>query len=193
MGKQASPFRYGFKTEASGLASEVRQELGLTSLERLDPWQLAGHLEIPVVALSDLAGDHAAIRHLLNVEPEAFSAATVFCGVQRTIVHNDGHSLQRQHSNLTHELAHGLLMHPPKPALDTLGCRDWDPAIEAEADWLAGELLVTKEAAMQVALGKWTEQGAALKLGVSTDMIRFRVNMTGARKIVQRAAARKAG
>lgn len=193
MGRQASPFRYGFKTEASDLAREVREELGLGSLEGLDPWALASHLEISILALSDLAKDHSAILHLLHVETDVFSAATVFCGVQRTIVHNDGHSLQRQHSNLTHELAHGLLMHPPKPALDAIGCRDWDPAIEAEADWLAGELLVTKEAAMQVALKKWTEQSAALKLGVSVEMIRFRVNMTGARKIVQRATARKAG
>ena len=46
--------RRGFKTEAEALAKEVRAELGLAKLDCLDPHQLARHLEIPVVGLSDL-------------------------------------------------------------------------------------------------------------------------------------------
>ena len=37
--------RKGFKAEAARLAEEVRRELGLDSLDRLDPWRLARHLE----------------------------------------------------------------------------------------------------------------------------------------------------
>jgi hypothetical protein len=51
-------------------------------------------------------------------------------GTERTIVHNDSHTDGRVNSNITHEAAHGLLLHPPTPALDDRGCRMWDRGIE---------------------------------------------------------------
>lgn len=82
--------------------------------------------------------------------------------------------------------------HPPTPALDNNGCRDWNQAIEDEATWLAGELLVTKEAAMAVARGQWAERQAVTELGVSLDLLRWRINATGARTIVKRTQAARA-
>jgi Zn-dependent peptidase ImmA (M78 family) len=142
----AVPYQRGFKTAAAELANDTRDELGLGPLDRLDPNALAELLAIPVITLGDLAHDRPGIRHLLEVEPDAFSAVTVFQGTRRTIVHNDGHSLARQNSNLGHEMSHGLLHHPPTPALDDSGCRVWDQDIEDEAGWLAGCLLVTEQA-----------------------------------------------
>jgi Zn-dependent peptidase ImmA (M78 family) len=187
-------FRRGFKTESSNLAREVRQELGVAPLDRLDPRKLAKHLDIPILLLSELVVDAPSLNHLLTNEPDAFSAVTVFCGTRRTIVHNDGHAPARRNSNVSHELSHGLLHHPPTPALDAVGCRIWNQDIEDEAGWLAGELLVTFEAAMAVARQEWTMTEATRRLRVSQDMVRFRVNMSGARTIVKRAtASRRAG
>jgi hypothetical protein len=118
--------RRGFKTEARAISREVRGELGLRPIDPLDPRALAEHLSIPVVPLSELPGCSEASFYFGAVEPEAFSAVTVFQGRYRTIVHNDVHSAGRQHSNISHELAHGLLNHAPQPALDELGCRYWD-------------------------------------------------------------------
>jgi uncharacterized protein DUF955 len=188
----AEKYRYGFKTEATGIASEVRAELKLGSLDCLDPSALAAHLDIPIWSLSEFVAAEPLIAPLLNHESGAFSAVTVFCGTRRTIVHNDGHSDGRKNNNLAHELAHGLLLHPPTPALDNNGWREWNQQIEDEATWLAGELLVTKEAAMAVARGQWAEGFAAAHLGVSVDLIRWRVNVSGARTIVQRAQAARA-
>ena len=53
--------------------------------------------------------------------------------VARTIVHNNGHAFVRQNSNIAHELSHGLRHHPPTPAIDNKGCRNWSQAIEDEA------------------------------------------------------------
>ncbi|MDX6584730.1 MAG: hypothetical protein QOI10_3914, partial [Solirubrobacterales bacterium] len=164
-------------------------ELGLGPLDRLDPIALAELLAIPVITLGDLAHDRPGIRHLLEVEPDAFSAVTVFQGTRRTIVHNDGHSLARQNSNLGHEMSHGLLHHPPTPALDDSGCRVWDQDIEDEAGWLAGCLLVTEQAALATARGRWTLSEAAERFAVSVSMMRFRLNATGAVRRVQRAQA----
>src|SRR5438046_2944464 len=107
-------YRRGFKSEANAIAHEVRSELGLRALDRLDPVRLADYLQVPVIALSGLARDAPfATRHFGEVEVGAFSAATVFSGPRRTIVHNDAHSNGRQASNLTHELGHALLLHEP--------------------------------------------------------------------------------
>ena len=184
-------YRRGFKTEARTLALEVRAELRLHALDRLDPRALAAHLEIPTWTVSEFVAERPCVAPLLTTELSAFSAATVFDGTRRTIVHNDGHTSARQNSNLAHELAHGLLLHPPTPALDDTGCRNWNEDIEDEASWLAGELLVTVEAAMAVARGQWTMSAAGERLGVSQELMRYRLNMTGARKIVQRAASRR--
>jgi Zn-dependent peptidase ImmA (M78 family) len=180
-------FRRGFKTEANSLALEVRAELRLKTLERLDPLALARLLEIPVIKLSDFAGKSEGAKFLLHTEPEAFSAVTVFAGSKRTIVHNDSHADGRINSNITHEAAHGLLLHPPTPALDDRGCRLWDQGIEDEAHFLAGALLVPEDAALAIARGKFTVPDAAEYFGVSTRMIQYRLNVTGAPARVARA------
>jgi Zn-dependent peptidase ImmA (M78 family) len=186
-------FRRGFKTEGNEIVAEVRGELGLTHYDPLDPDVLARWLEIPVIGLSDFLTDAPAVSHLLGTEPDVFSAVTVFAGSQRTIVHNDAHALTRQRSNLSHELAHGLLLHPPTPALDDSGCRHWNQDIEDEAGWLGGALLVPEAATMAIAKGRWTAEGAAHHFAVSPAMIRFRLNATGALKRIQRARGVRAG
>jgi hypothetical protein len=97
-------------------------ELGLGLTARLDPWQLAHRLDIPVLALSDLS-EHApgAVRHFQQVGAAEFSAVTVFRGSRRVVVYNDAHSRGRQASNVGHELAHGLLLHEPSPRSTTTG------------------------------------------------------------------------
>jgi Zn-dependent peptidase ImmA (M78 family) len=186
-------FRRGFKTEANALAADVRGELGLGLFEALDPHALAAWLEIPIIRLSEFVDEAPAVAYLLEVEQDVFSAVTVFAGSRRTIVHNDAHAPTRQHSNLTHELAHGLLLHPPTPALDNIGCRHWDQDIEDQASWLGGALLVPEPAAMAIAKGRWTIESAAQHFAVSPAMIRFRLNATGATRRVERSRRATSG
>ena len=182
--------RRGFKSEAAALAQEVRAELGLGPFDRLDPRLLARHLGIPVVPLSELSASLPSAQHFLSVEQKAFSALTVFAGHRRMVVHNDSHSEARQNSNLAHELAHALLRHEPAAALDSkTGCRDWNDIKEQEADWLDGELLVTRQMALDVARGRLTRQDAQQRLGVSDQMLTWRINKTGAGKRVEREQA----
>ncbi|MDE0268075.1 MAG: ImmA/IrrE family metallo-endopeptidase [Acidimicrobiaceae bacterium] len=184
--------RRGFKKEASELAEEVRGELRLGPFDCLDPRRLAQHLEIPIIPLSEYSDICKDAQYLFSIEPDAFSAVTVFDNHQRLIMHNDSHSVPRQNSNLAHELSHGLLLHEPAAALDKkTGCRIWDPTNEEEADWLAGELLVTNKMALAVARGRFTPQHAMTKLCVSRQMLEWRLNMTGAFKRVQFEKAKR--
>jgi Zn-dependent peptidase ImmA (M78 family) len=180
-------YRRGFKSEAESLAHEIRAELALGPLDPLDPRALAEHLEIPVIPLSDIESTDPGVRPLLENEQGAFSAITVFRGNRRVIVHNDAHHPTRQNSNIAHELAHGLLLHPPTPALDNKGCREWNEDVEDEANWLAGALLITEDAAVSVVRRRHTLDLAAAMYSVSIPMMRFRINCTGARQRVERA------
>ncbi len=186
-------YRRGFKSEANATAIEVRAELGLAALDRLDPWQLAELLDVPIWTLTELGRTAPdAVRYLKHVEPEAVSAVTVFRGTRRTVVHNDAHSAGRQASSVAHELSHGLLHHQPAPALDDSGCRVWDQGIEDEAQWLAGALLIPEDAALWIVRAGLPEDQAAERFGVTSPMVRFRVNVTGARARVSRSTRLRA-
>jgi hypothetical protein len=176
------------KKHVNELAATTRGELGLEPFDRLNPLALAEHLAIPVHPLSELrAANPDAADHLLHREPESFSAVTVFRGPLRFIVHNDSHAPSRQNSNICHELSHGLLLHEPAPAVDASGCRDWDQVMEDEAQWLAGALLVPEVVVVVGVKRGRSEQELAHAYGVSVEMIRWRINLTGARRRAARA------
>jgi hypothetical protein len=183
--------RRGFKKEAHALAREVRADLGLAPVDPLDPFALASFLEIPVYPLSDLRdGAAEAVRHLTERDPSAFSAVTIFQGMRKTIWHNDGHALVRQRSNVAHEIAHALLFHTPSSDPDPVRARPWDKAAEEEAQWLGGALLVSYEAALALARAGTDTVLGATRYGVSTEMVTYRLNVTGALLRAARARAR---
>ncbi|MEV4032314.1 ImmA/IrrE family metallo-endopeptidase [Streptomyces umbrinus] len=172
--------RHGFKAEANRLAVQMRRELRLHPASPLAPTRLAEHLAIPVRTFSSAMADDARIERLLTTEQEAVSALTVHAGPRRQIWVNDSHDPGRQNSSADHEIAHALLMHSPGPALDVRGCRHWDGEIEEEADWLAGNLLITNEAAWSIARNGLSPEEAMLRYGVSRSMLTWRMNMSGA-------------
>src|SRR5207253_2409969 len=132
--------------------------------------------DIAIIPLSQLTGCEEAAHHFAVIERDSFSAATVFNGRRRTIVHNDVHLLGRQHSNISHELAHGLLNHAPGPALDDRGCRVWDPEVEAEATYLGAVMLATHETALNVVRRGLSVPTAAGRYGVSDRLMAWMIN-----------------
>ena len=179
--------RRGFKKEAKELAVDVRSELGLGDHDPLDPWALMTLLDIPVLTLSEFQNEsQLCVHHFTTTEVDVFSAVTVFHGSRRLIVHNDAHARSRQVSNLTHEAAHGLLHHTPAPAMDELGCRQWNDEAEKEAEYLAGALLVPDNAALRIVRKDLPLPTVAEQLGISTGMLSYRLNVSGARTRVRR-------
>jgi Zn-dependent peptidase ImmA (M78 family) len=174
--------RRGFKSEANWLARNVRDDLGIAAHLPICPWRLAELLGFPVIALSEFAeSEPDAVLYLRSQQGQRdFSAITLFKGTSRLIIHNDGHRLTRQTANIAHELAHGLLLHPPKPPFDEHGSRHYDPVIEEEANWLGPALLVSEEAANHVVRMSLPLSKASDVYGVSQDLMRMRLNVTGA-------------
>jgi Zn-dependent peptidase ImmA (M78 family) len=177
----------GFKSYASRLALEVRAELALSVLDPLDPWALAEHLGIPIDGVRSFAREVPRSRIFGGRERASFSAVTVLDGPMRRIVVNDYHVPARQVSSIAHELAHGLLMHPPAPPFDPRTMlRVHIPVIEQEASFLGGALLVTEAAALAVVANGNDIRAGASRYGVSEDLMRWRINVTGAAKRIER-------
>jgi Zn-dependent peptidase ImmA (M78 family) len=187
--------RRGFQAEAERLATEIRQELGLGVDDRFEPPQLALAYGVPVVPITDLVdqgADESAVWQLTITDRGCFSAATVFIGTSRLIVYNPSHSDRRLANSLAHELSHLLLEHEPGPALGPGGCRTWDGEVEAEADALAGMLLISREAALACARVGLPHAVGAARFGVSTELMRWRTDHSGASRQAA-AEARRAG
>ncbi|MCW5687110.1 MAG: ImmA/IrrE family metallo-endopeptidase [Pseudolabrys sp.] len=180
--------RRGFKAEANWYAREVRRELGLMAHAPINPWQLAEHLGFPVLPLSEYASTIPdAVRYLRSAAGQNdFSAITLFAGQERWIIYNDGHDPKRQAADISHELAHGLLLHPPKAPFDKHGSRHYDADREAEANWLGPALLISDEAAIHIAERGLSLQVASNRYGASQPLVRMRLNVSGASRRVAR-------
>jgi len=179
----------GFKSEAERISAEVRSELHLAFDDRLNPRDLAEHLALPVLGLSELSGAaqwSSFGPYFTKADPDSFSAVTIFEGYRRFIVHNDSHHPNRQSSNLTHEISHTVLEHEPAPVADTEGNRFWNHEIEEQASWLGAALLVPREATLRMILDGWTQAEIADHFGVSEALCKWRIAQTGILQQVQR-------
>lgn len=183
----------GFKSECESMASGVRAEMGLHGHAPLDARVLAEHLGVPLHPLSALDGNGvgAAVRHVRE-NTAVLSAMTIFPEWprhRRVIIFNNANSEARQNSDIAHELSHGLLLHEPRGAIVN-GCRDYARSEEDEAAWLSGCLLVPRAAAVAIAMAGTAMGVAAVEYGVSTQMMTYRVNSTGARRQAEASRAR---
>lgn len=179
--------RRGFKSEANDYAREFRSELGLQPHEPMSPWELANHLEIPIIPLSDLVnGASEAVAILKGRERSSFSAVTLFEDTRRMILHNDAHHPRRQASNIAHEISHAVLGHTPGPSLDQRSIGLFDKKQEEEAHWLGYALLISEEAALFIVQEGMSMDQTIEIYGVSRDLIEFRIRKTGADVKVKR-------
>lgn len=182
----------GFKTDANWYAREMRRELGLTPRCPLCPWKLARHLDFKLSSLKEfevLAPEVVAYLRSAAGQKD-FSAITLFDGLVRWIIYNDGHARKRQAADIAHELAHGLLLHPSKPPFDGNGSRHYDAEKEAEANWLGPALLISDEAAVWIIEEEMTLHEASDYYSASIHVVRMRLNVSGAAiRVARRRAA----
>jgi hypothetical protein len=180
--------RRGFKTEARGLALELRAELGLDAYGQFDPYALADQYGIPVFRLSDLGQDPVASEaagHYAQDGSATFSAALVPVGSTRIVLDNDAHDPRRRRNSVSHEMSHLVLEHEFGQVLLTSdGYRAFSPDKEEEADWLGGELLIPYAAAERAARLDWDDDQVADAYNVSVPLARMRMNYSGARRVI---------
>ena len=96
------------------------------------------------------------------------------------IVYNDEHALPRHRSNLAHEFAHALLQHPARDS--GIGTQA-EEENEAEAAWLSGVILLPAHQARHIAGTRMSREAAERQFEISSEMLRYRLNVTGAAKM----------
>jgi IrrE N-terminal-like domain len=175
-------FRRGFKAEANRISLRVREQMGLRPIDPIDPAKVCAHFDIVLLKLSELDCDSSSF---LGANHSCFSAVTVPCGLRTAIVHNDSHHAYRQRSNICHELAHCFLGHQCTPPLTESGERARDGGVEAEANFLAGALLIPNEASIHI-VRQGLVSAAQGVYGVSQPMLDYRLRVSGARTIHSR-------
>jgi hypothetical protein len=180
-----------FNKAATGrLALEVRAELGISPTDVFDPYGLAELYGVDVVRLSELDCAPEVLSHFSHIRPEVFSGAVLPIGTGVVMIENDSHLSVRRRSTVSHEMAHVVLEHSFTAAMVSEdGCRTVDSLQEDQANWLAGELLIPGGIARYLGVRGVTADEAAERFNVSVEMARWRINVSGGRKIAQRTSA----
>ena len=194
--------RRGFKAWCERAAGDYRQPLGVSPTAALDLNRLAARLGVRVTTPTGIPTlSDAARRQLLETDPDSWSAVTLVRGGAGLVILNSAHSAARRRSSLAHELAHLVLNHAAdathlgEPGLLFRG--SFDREQEDEATWLAGCLLVPRDGLLAATRQTASEEALARRFGVSGDLIRWRLSMTGVLRQIRRfsrpAASRAPG
>lgn len=178
----------GFKSYAENLAIQVRKEMGIPAHGRLCAFELAGFLGVPTLGFSKLAAGAKSLgvtAKQLNALEKEVHGLCIPLGTGRAILYNDTNLPARQQSDVAHEASHILLRHPLADIMSgAIGERS--KQLEDEAAHLGGALLLPLPAALHVLKQQMTIDGAATEYGISTEMVAYRCNVSGARAIYRR-------
>jgi len=191
--------RRGFKAEADRIGARLRQQLGNSDDDPLDPRDVAKLLGVEVLPADRLV-PRADLERLEALQPGAFSAATFHLpDGRRVAVYNPCNDPARTRSDIAHEVAHLLLDHDVREVHAVGGHTFFtcDPEQEAEANWLAGCILLPRALLLAAARRRATAEQVASDTGVTVSMARFRLNASGvylqARRSKRPASARHTG
>ena len=176
------------------VAEEERAALGVGDFEPLDPYELAKEYGISVYSLGDLAGDPrvaGAVAHFSQEGARLWSAALIPVGDRRIILENDTHLVVRRRSSIGHELGHHLLEHPfDALTLSDDKCRRFNAALEKQATFFSGHLLISEVATKRAAFKGWSDEQVGDHFQVSAQFAQMR--MHGVRVMARRALAKQA-
>ncbi len=142
-----------------------------TPIDPLPALHVAEYYNVPVWSPSDVSGVPQGDVFTLRV-----------CD-QHLIVANTAQSPRRQNSVIMHELAHIILGHELQSGTITDGGHfiptNYDQDQEDEAAWFGGTLLLPRPALLWMRRQRLTDEDAANHFGVSPDLLKWRVRMTG--------------
>jgi Zn-dependent peptidase ImmA (M78 family) len=158
--------------------------MGRQPFDPLQAIDLAEHYNVTVWSPRDIDGVPDADRqHLLSAGSQEWSGFTLRIGSSHLIVANSAQSARRQNSVVMHEMAHIMLGHELVDGTIT-GSGFFVPSTfnqdqEDEAAWLGGTLLLPRPALLWMRRRRMSDEDAATHFGVSPDLLKWRVRMTG--------------
>ena len=180
----------GFKSRCEEMARALRAALGLKPIDPLGVEQLASYLDVSILSLYEIGLEDNHIRQLVEVDPDAWSAITISAFGRDAILVNPIHRDGRYSSDVMHELSHLILDHEPSTMFfvgeGELALRRYNADSESEANWLAGALLMPRDALVYVQARRFPQDRICHTYGVSKRMLNFRLNATGVNRQFRR-------
>lgn len=190
-------FDRGFKSWAERTSGNIRRELDLSPHDPLDVFKLAEFLEVMACTPRDFPGlSSDVLNQLLDHDPWGWSAATLTRHDGKVLlIFNPRKSRGRMASDIAHELAHIILEHKPSTIIfshdGSFAMRTYDQKQEDEANWLAWSLLLPREALLRTRRNALSVEQTAEMYGVTTQLVNYRMRMTGVSVQLERARSRK--
>lgn len=175
------PLVRGFKADAERRAVALWDQLSAPLTEPLDIDECASVLGARIV-LADQFVPLARLNELERAQPWAFSACTFEVRGSPVIVVNPLRGPGRRRADCAHELAHIVLRHEmrvPERVGDYVFFTG-NPDQEDEATWMAGALLLPRQAVLKAVVRGMDASALAEHYGTTEEMARFRINATGA-------------
>jgi Zn-dependent peptidase ImmA (M78 family) len=158
--------------------------MGRTPSDALPALLVAEYYNVTVWSPHDVLGvPFSDLQHLLQAGHQEWSGLTLRIGARHLVVVNTAQSARRQNSVIMHELAHIILGHELQAATVTAAgyliasCYNQDQ--EDEAAWLGATLLLPRSALLWMRRSGLTDENAATHFGVSPDLLKWRIRMTG--------------
>lgn len=184
----------GFKSRCEEISRHLRLELGLRSTAPLTIERLATHLDVSVWSVSEIELSEEDLRQLIDVDGQSWSAITVSVFDKYAVVFNPTHTDGRHSSNVMHELSHIVLGHDPTTMFfvgeGELALRGYNSDTEEEANWLAGTLLLPRNALVHIRKTRMPDEQARMIYSVSDRMLNYRLRMTGVNRQFERRSRR---
>jgi Zn-dependent peptidase ImmA (M78 family) len=173
------------------MSFRLRAEIGLSVHDRIDPRQFLQHLGLIIWSPADIPGiSPVCIAQLAEGDTYDWSGVTVREGDKTAIIVNSRQPATRQANTLMHEWAHLELRHKPnrvdRSENGLLLLSDYPVEMEEEADWLAGAVLLPREGLFHHRSRGKNAAAVASHFGVSVDLAKWRLRMTGVEKQIDR-------
>jgi Zn-dependent peptidase ImmA (M78 family) len=174
----------GFKSQCERRALELRRVLKRKSIDPLAAADVAAHYTIEIWRPTDVNGvPPSDLQHLIGAGSDEWSGFTLRVENRHLVLLNSSQSPRRQNSVLMHELAHIILGHELVSGTLTEAGHfvpsTYNQDQEDEAAWLGGTLLLPRPALLWMRRRQLSDDEAATHFGVSLDLLRWRVRMTG--------------
>lgn len=170
-------------------ALRIRELAGIPIDQPLNPYRLASLAKMHVATVDDIHNlPEEARQQLLIRDPDAWSGGTIgpLPNGWRVVILNPRHSHRRNAATLMEEICHVLLKHTPSrvsvPAGNGQGkvaFRDFNAEDEKEAFAVGAATLMPYQVLRQAVEQGLTAEQIAGRYGVSTDLVEYRIKVTG--------------
>ena len=185
-GEHFLPFIGGEAARLERCAIAAKRVFGLPDGAAIDPYVVAGSLDIPIITEASQFDAIAEPARSEMLSSREWSAGTLEGPAGPLIILNPMHAPTRLRVTLAEEISHLVMGHPPSTIM--AGARTYVGTVEAEAFSVGGALVMPYGRVFRMVKAGATIPDIAAAFAVSPAMARCRVNRTGLSRMHRKRA-----